>query len=439
MIPCPSCGANNSDKRTACYQCGKPLAAAAPAPNGTNVGGRLLEIEPGGAPTTPQTRPAPPRTGRQAAWPPPQPQPDEMTPARAAALSGRMFYGGRGQVKRGAVFFRELSDLLASGMGMVEALSHLESKVGLASRAAVRDMQAQVKDGKALSTAMAAHPEAFLSYQIGLIQAAELSGALPAVLARIAEHLEADYRLRLEVAQQTFLFKIFHIPGILIALPLLLMLLFDRLESLPQVLALYAHYFTYVTLPVSLGLLALWLGWPLIFGMAWVQRLLEVVARPLPVMGRLQRLATMSRFLGMLSALWGGGLPPGQALEAAAVAGGSRRLAEQVFRVSPDLQTGGNLVSVLERIRVLDDELLGHLRVGEVSGNLPEALDRLARRYQEEYENYCRLLPKLAYATGLAILLPVMAGMIIYFFKAGYLRYALEEPMKMVDDAFQGH
>jgi len=434
MMACPHCGAQNSERRQTCYQCTKPMAAREQEPPrpSANVGGRLLELEQGEGPITRPLRPAAePSTSHL----PPE---VKLSPVKQAALSGSMFYGSRGQVKQAAVFFRELSSLLNSGMGMAGALSHLENRVGMGSRGVARTMGQVVAAGKPLSEAMAQHAGAFLSYQVGLVQAAELSGALPQVLNQIAVHLETDYKLRLDLAMRTFLFKIFYIPMILISAPFLFILAGDptKLGSAAAAIQLYQHYFTLVSLPIGLALLLLWLLWPHLVAIPLLQRAQDRVLQAIPLVGKVFRLATLSRFTGMLSALWGSGLAPGEALDAAAVASGSRQVAMRVFQLSPELTTGVPLSSVLERTRLFEPELAQHLRVGEVSGNLPEALSRLAERYQYEYEHYSQALPKAAYVGLLVVIGGIVVWMSITYLLA-YVKYAWEMPLQEVERTFR--
>jgi len=423
MVPCPNCGADNSEKRTTCFQCQKPLQAEAPTPPGpaTSLGGRLIELEH-------------PAVGPQA---PPEETPKRLSLVKQAALSGSMFYGGRGQVRRAAIFFRELSALLASGMGMVQALSHLESKVGHATRSTLRSMQQAVAAGKPLSEAMVGHPRLFLAYQVGLVQASELTGALPRVLEQIALHLESDYDMRLDLATRTFVLKLFHIPVLLGALPLVVMLARGNPErwatSIMSVIREYLHYLALVSLPIAAALVAGLLLWPVLVQLSFVQRWHERVMHSIPLVGRIFRLAVLSRFTGMLASLWGAGLPPAEALDAAALASGSRQFAERIFPVSEQLYTGTGLSAILEQVRLFDRDFVQFLHVGEVSGSLPEALSSLASRYQSEYERLSRLLPVLAFYSVYLAVGGAMVAVIFFFFRM-YIKYAWLEPAKWIGE-----
>lgn len=444
MISCPHCGAGNSEKRQTCYQCGQGLAAgtpsvsAPPAPPrvSANMGGRLLELET-------------PAAGAPRSQPGAEPAPPKLSAVKQAALSGSMFYTSRGQVKQGAVFFRELSSLLAAGMGVVEAMSHLQSRVGMGSRGVARAMAEMAAAGKPLSEAMAQHPRLFLSYQVGLVQAAELSGSLPAVLQQIAHHLETDYQLRLDLAMRTFIFKVWYIPILLISAPFMFILahdptklagghgFLDPLAAIPVLVAAYVYYFTVFTLPVGIGLLLLWVLWPHYMALRPLQRAQETVIRLTPLVGRVFRLSVMARFTGMLSVLWGTGLPPSEALDGAAVASGSRRLAEAVFAISGETRQGVTLSSILDRTGVFEEDVIQHLHVGEISGNLPEALSRLAERYQSEYERLATTLPKVAFIATMAVV-ACLAGWMGLTYGRAYIHYAWGMPLNEVDRAFQG-
>lgn len=109
---------------------------------------------------------------------------------------------GLGGPKAGdvALFFRQLSVLLESGVSLMRAITVLS---GQAHKKAMRQMLTRITDrlgqGMPLSAAMGEERRVFGGPIIRLIEAAELSGELGLIMTRVAEQLEArqDFRRKM--------------------------------------------------------------------------------------------------------------------------------------------------------------------------------------------------------------------------------------------------
>src|SRR5438128_511202 len=99
-----------------------------------------------------------------------------------------------------AVFSRQLSTMITSGMSSLRALDVLEeqteSKFLKETIVAVRK---DVEAGLALSEAMARHPKVFSPLFIAMTQAGEAGGVLENALMRVADQLEKDASLRRQI------------------------------------------------------------------------------------------------------------------------------------------------------------------------------------------------------------------------------------------------
>ena len=88
-----------------------------------------------------------------------------------------------------ATFTQQMANLLKSGMPLTIALTsmtHLESK-GIPNDVS-KQLKQDVMEGKSLSDSMAKQPIIFSELYINMVRAGEQSGALEAVLRRMAEH-----------------------------------------------------------------------------------------------------------------------------------------------------------------------------------------------------------------------------------------------------------
>ncbi len=91
--------------------------------------------------------------------------------------------------KKDILFFtEELSTLVRAGLPLDRSLTitaELTSKPAL--RAVINDVLKQIKGGKSLAEAMAAHPKQFSKLYVNMIRAGEAGGVLDVILARLAE------------------------------------------------------------------------------------------------------------------------------------------------------------------------------------------------------------------------------------------------------------
>jgi len=96
-----------------------------------------------------------------------------------------------------AIFSRQFSTMVSSGLPMLRALATLETQTGSKSLSkAVADVRIEVEKGSSLSGAMAKHPKVFNNLYVAMVKSGETGGVLDAVLDRLAGNLEREVSLR---------------------------------------------------------------------------------------------------------------------------------------------------------------------------------------------------------------------------------------------------
>src|SRR5215470_16755678 len=113
--------------------------------------------------------------------------PISVEQSAAKSQQRRTYFQRVGQ--RDILFFtEELSTLVKAGLPLDRSLSitaELTSKPAL--RAVVQDILQQIKGGKSLAEALAAHPKHFSRLYVNMIRAGEAGGVLDVILDRLAE------------------------------------------------------------------------------------------------------------------------------------------------------------------------------------------------------------------------------------------------------------
>jgi len=100
-----------------------------------------------------------------------------------------------------AVFTRQLATLLKAGIPLAEALGALaEQGDNKKLQMVLAEVRQKVNEGSALADTLSAHPTIFPELYTNMVRSGEAAGNLDAVLARLADFLDAQHTLRSKVS-----------------------------------------------------------------------------------------------------------------------------------------------------------------------------------------------------------------------------------------------
>jgi general secretion pathway protein F len=294
-----------------------------------------------------------------------------------------------------ALFTRQLATLASAGLPLVECLETLGEQVEHTTlKRVLTHVRQQIREGRSLADAMQAHPRVFSSIYINMIRSGEESGALDAVLSRLADYTEGQARL-LRTVQSALTYPILMV---LVSCAILTFLLTyvvpqvtrvfsDTGQALPvptQILigisSFLANHWWELALLSACGLFGFSRFLRTTQGRTWWDRL---VLR-LPWVGRLiQRLnvARVSRTLGTLLA---SGVPILTALGIVTQLVNNTLLRRALEEARTSVQEGESLTTPLKRSGMFPGLFLQMVAVGERSGELDHMLNRAAEAYDEE-------------------------------------------------------
>jgi general secretion pathway protein F len=322
------------------------------------------------------------------------------------------------------VLTRELSTLLESGMTLDRSLQIL---IDLTDEERVvhilENLQERVRGGATFSAALEEQDGQFPRLYVNMVRAGEASGALEAVLARLADYLERTAELRDTITSALVY------PAILLTvagLSVILLLVF----VVPQFTVLFEDMGAALPLPtrivIAVGDLFRDYWWAILAAVAlislgverWLQdpevrtrvdhRLLD-----LPLFGDLIWKMETARLCHTLSTLLKNGLPLLSALNLSKEVVANRKLSGLLEESSEDLKHGQGLAEPVARREILPQMALQMIRVGEESGSLDNMLGKVAEIYDKETQaSVKRMLTLLepVLIIGLGI---VVAGIII--------------------------
>jgi general secretion pathway protein F len=343
-----------------------------------------------------------------------------------------LFGPGRGLAAReAAAVFAALAMLLGNGVALDQALGlmagpHEDARIARV----VARLRARVQAGGTLADAMAEAGERFDRVALAMIRAGEESGQLARAAATAAAQLEAARQAQARTrAALTY-------PAVVLAAAVATLLLIATVVA-PAFLPLFAD--RGATPPLALALLAglgrvLGSWWPVLLVLAvalWLAAR-TLLARPgmrllwhtqllaLPRIGRLVATVEIARFAQALGGMLEAGVRLPQALALAQGALRNQALAAEIARATTAIRGGDRLAAALGTVPRMPPVARHLLAVGEQSGQVAQALLRIAtlcgQQVQQQSERALALLgPALVVALGglVALVIATLLGAVL--------------------------
>ncbi len=348
--------------------------------------------------------------------------PVEIAPQTVARTGLR----GRIKLRDVGVFYGQLGDLLAAGVPLLRSLAIL-SRVGLNKRLTelVARISESVSGGEPLADAMSQHPAVFTSLQTAMVRAGERGGFLEDVLINLAEFIDRQDELRSRVRGAMVYPMVLTGVGALVVLAVLVFLVprfkpfFMNMElPVPTLILFAASDLLTTNLPLLAGLaflaaVGVRAAWRSEAGRQtwdrWRMRL--------PVLGRVLRMVSVTRFCRILGTMLANGVPILQALDIGKDATGCAVMAASLDEAAENVRAGEPLAEPLKRNGMFPPEVVEMIAVGEESNQLERVLvqvaDTVERRTSRQVDVAVRLLEPLI-LVGLAVMIAFVAVGLLY-------------------------
>jgi type IV pilus assembly protein PilC len=135
-------------------------------------------------------------------------------------------------------------------------------------------------------------------------------------------------------------------------------------------------------------------------GEGW-RRVVEFIMGKIPLLRSAVKYLAVARLAMALDALLSAGVPVIRGWELAATACGSPHLKREIFKWTPELESGTTPSEMVTQIRYFPDMFMQLYHSGEISGKLDETLTRLHTYFEEEgfrkLQAFCRVLNFVVY------------------------------------------
>ncbi len=320
--------------------------------------------------------------------------------------------------------YRELATLLSAGLALDQAL---ELMISYATRPAVAEVMtrvlASVRDGATLSKSMAAQPEVFDRFGLGMVRAGEAGGTLDKALGRTATYLENAERAK-QGLKSALIYPAILMVSAGVSIVVIIAVVIPNFADIFRQAGVELPLATRIV--VGIGQLAESYWWVpvvavLLFVLVVLQgRRSEVGRRSwdrralrVPLIGPILTKSEVARFSYTLGMLIGNGVPLLAALAVARATVRNAAISAAVAEAEVQVKEGRPLADPLSRAQVFPEHATHLIRIGEESGNLEDMLFRVSEMYDEKVQQDTkRLLTLLTPALTLGMAL-VISGIIV--------------------------
>ncbi|HEY4428284.1 MAG TPA: type II secretion system F family protein [Solirubrobacteraceae bacterium] len=328
-----------------------------------------------------------------------------------------------------AIFSRQLSTMISSGMSILRSLYVLEeqteSKFLKETIVAVRK---DVEAGLSLSDAMARHPKVFNPLFVAMTQAGEMGGVLEGSLMRVADQLQKDAALRRQIKSAMVYptMVIIFAVGVMMALVAFLVPVFvgvfqqfgGNLPALTQVsvfLSKVVTHYWWLMFGLTAVVLITFVKWK---KSTWGRKQWDHFRLHVPMkIGSIVQQVAVARWSRTLASLTSAGVPLLQALDITGKTGGNIAVEEAMDGVIASVKRGGTIAAPLAQAPIFPAMVTHMVGVGEETGALDAMLDRVAEFYEEQVEASVKALTSILEP----IMIVVIGGIVGFIVISMYL------------------
>ncbi len=327
------------------------------------------------------------------------------------------------------VFFtRELSSMFTSGITLVQALRILKEQTENKAMAdVIAGVVVDIEDGKPLSVAIAKYPKVFPVLYVSLIKSAEEGGLLDKILARLADNLDKEQKLRDEV-RAALMYPLF------VVITMVVVVIIMMVTAVPALSTLYSGFDVELPLPtlIVIGMSNFFVSfWPIIviavvcfivFYRAWSKTaggrlIVDDVSLKIPVIGKLLKQKTLAEFTRTLGLLIGSGALVVQALRGAAGSADNELYSNAIMDIANKVEKGVTIADGMAVYPLFPPILVQMVRIGEQTGKLDESLLKVADYFEREVDDTIKTL-----STALQpFIIVVLGGGVIFLLLAIFL------------------
>ncbi|HYC76714.1 MAG TPA: type II secretion system inner membrane protein GspF [Planctomycetota bacterium] len=295
------------------------------------------------------------------------------------------------------VVTRQLGTLLKAGITIADALKALIEQVDSRDFERVfRDVREKVTQGETLGEALSHHPAYFSDLYVNMVKAGEASGHLDEILARLAQYLTRQNRLRNKISSALTYPIVMIVVGAAVVMVLMtvvvpnLVQLFGKVgKALPTVTVILiktSRFFQNWWWTVLLAAFLLYLLRKATLATEEGRLRYDRMMMRFPVLGDLIRKNAVNRFATTTAILLKSGIPVLEALKISKNVVQNAVISRTLGEVHDAIIEGSDIATPLQASGAFPSMVGYMIATGEQSGQLDDILERISEAYDEEVE-----------------------------------------------------
>ncbi len=323
------------------------------------------------------------------------------------------------------LFTRQLAGLLRAGLPLAPSLdliAQTPARGGLPR--IIGAVSRDITQGVAFSDALARHPFCFNALYCQLVSVGEMAGALPALLARLADDCEraAAQRARLRAALTypvaVLLLSLAITAGLLIGVVPTFKTIFDGFGAALPAPTLFVLALSDGVARWSLPAVLICTGSALLFtrllkAAPAARRAFDRAILKLPLAGSLLRSLAVARWSRALGTLLAAGTPLSDAFDSLSHATGNRVFDNATVEIAQRLRSGERLAAAMRAVGCFPPDVVQPIAVAEESGALDSMLMDLATLGDRQVDEQTTAFASLCEPVVIVVLGALVGGLVI--------------------------
>jgi type IV pilus assembly protein PilC len=314
------------------------------------------------------------------------------------------------QIRTLMFFYRELAQLVSSGVPIIEAIDIIFRQGGYSRfNNVLAKISQDLKTGSSLGEAFSRYPEVFPSLHANMIKYSETSGRLAQGISGLADYLEKEYAMY---------------QALIVGLAYPIFLLHAAMLLLPIVNAFgcqsqgYLRGFLSIFIPVYGLVFLVYLAFRMRRNQGFKGGMDRFILG-IPLIGNIVRQFALARFVRALQVLSASGVSILSGWKMASESCGNDAVKDSLLSGLPLLQEGRGLSQAFIQAGVFPASMLGLISSAEKSGSIVQTLNIIASYSEKENETsiavMTRIIPVLVY-----LLIAGFIGLRVVSFYLGY-------------------
>ncbi len=322
------------------------------------------------------------------------------------------------------LFTRQFATILEAGVPLVKGLETLAmQQKNPYFKEVINTILKKVEAGSSLSEAMAEYPKIFNPLYIQMVRSGEASGNLDVILKRLSAYLEKILSLKSKIKHAMIYPSVILFVAIAV-ISIIMFFVIPKFEELfreaGQSLPLPTHIL--ITISKHFKMFFFLFVLTLIISFLSIKKYrksergkynTDKVFLRLPLLGELFHKGAISRLARTLANLIGGGVPLLQALSIAGETSGNKVIEKAMEEVRINVSAGHSIADPMIYTGVFPYMLIEMVRIGEMSGNLEDMLNKVADFYEEEVDRTVQTLSTLVEPILIVFLGVIIGGILI--------------------------